>query len=273
MGMSAAQDEFNELFRDKDRQSRHPEDRTASDSDLEEASVPGTFHEGQSDEDDNQPHRSRSRYFVPSLRSDANTGPKGVIADAQAFEQAKRTNQFSQGGTKESAPAPISYLQEAEARYTNGDKSSEDDLERDGFMQRWRQSRLRQLQASTSEKERSRSRNKRVYGTLVAVDADGYLDAIEKVPADTVVVVLIYDNQSAISGMVEKCVRELAKRHNTTRFVKLHYVDAEMEVAGVPAVLAYRGAEKFAGLVPVIDEIPEDADLSASSLENVLKRR
>jgi hypothetical protein len=72
--------------------------------------------------------------------------------------------------------------------------------------------------------------------------------------------------------MVEDCVRELARIHNSTRFVKLHYVEAEMEVAGVPALLAYKGGEKFAGLVPVMDEIPDEEELSARSLGAVLQR-
>lgn len=45
-----------------------------------------------------------------------------------------------------------------------------------------------------------------------------------------------------------------------------------MEVAGVPAVLAYRGGDKFAGLVPVVDEIPEDQALDAKSLAMVLEK-
>lgn len=45
-----------------------------------------------------------------------------------------------------------------------------------------------------------------------------------------------------------------------------------MEPAGVPAIIAYRGGDKFAGLVPVIDEIPDDAELSALTLETVMKR-
>jgi hypothetical protein len=72
--------------------------------------------------------------------------------------------------------------------------------------------------------------------------------------------------------MVEDCVRRLAKQHSSTRFVKLHYEVAEMEVAGVPAMLAYRGGDKFAGLVPVMDEIPDDAELSATTLEMALKK-
>lgn len=54
--------------------------------------------------------------------------------------------------------------------------------------------------------------------------------------------------------------------------MKLHYEDAEMEVAGVPALLAYRGGDKFAGLVPVVDEIPDDAELNAATLGKVLQK-
>lgn len=72
--------------------------------------------------------------------------------------------------------------------------------------------------------------------------------------------------------MVEECVREIARSYTTTRFVQLNYEEAEMEVAGVPAILAYRGGDKFAGLVPVVDEIPEDQELSAKSLAMVLEK-
>jgi hypothetical protein len=54
--------------------------------------------------------------------------------------------------------------------------------------------------------------------------------------------------------------------------VKLHYDDAEMEPAGVPAIIAYRGGDKFAGLVPLINELPDDASLDAPTLETVMKR-
>lgn len=45
-----------------------------------------------------------------------------------------------------------------------------------------------------------------------------------------------------------------------------------MEPAGVPALIAYRGGEKFAGLVPMIDELPDDADVSSLTIENVMQR-
>jgi len=72
--------------------------------------------------------------------------------------------------------------------------------------------------------------------------------------------------------MVDECMRQVAKRNDTVRFVKLHNTDAEMEEEGVPAVLAYKGGEKFAGLVPLLNELPDDSELSAVSLETAFRR-
>lgn len=79
-------------------------------------------------------------------------------------------------------------------------------------------------------------------------------------------------SQSHVSQSIEDCLKALAQKHLDVRFVKLHYQDAEMEPAGVPALLAYRAGDKFAGLVPVMDEMPDDADLSSLTLESVLRR-
>jgi hypothetical protein len=78
--------------------------------------------------------------------------------------------------------------------------------------------------------------------------------------------------QSEVSQLIESCVSTLARTRPSTRFIKLHFAEAEMEPAGVPAIIAYRGGEKFAGLIPVLDEIPDDDDLSPESLEAALKR-
>lgn len=67
-------------------------------------------------------------------------------------------------------------------------------------------------------------------------------------------------------------MREVAKRNDTVRFVKMHGVDAEMDPAVLPAVLAYKRGEKFAGILPLLDELPDDSELSAVSLETCLRR-
>ena len=71
---------------------------------------------------------------------------------------------------------------------------------------------------------------------------------------------------------MEDCLNTLARRYATTRFVKLHHNEAEMDVAVVPAVLAYKGGELFANIMRIVDEIPSGRSLSTDSLELVLRR-
>lgn len=60
-------------------------------------------------------------------------------------------------------------------------------------MMEWRKNRLAELKASAANNRR-RSPTKRHYGRVERVDANGYLDAVEKVGSETIVVVTIYDD-------------------------------------------------------------------------------
>ena len=44
-----------------------------------------------------------------------------------------------------------------------------------------------------------------------------------------------------------------------------------MEHAGIPAILAYRGGEKFVDMVPLMDEVPFTCNV-VTNLEEALKR-
>lgn len=79
---TAAQDEFNELIRDKDREDRHPEDRH-NDSDLSDPESPGAaddyLEKIDTDDELDIPADMRANYYMPNLRSEANTGPKSTL--------------------------------------------------------------------------------------------------------------------------------------------------------------------------------------------------
>ena len=45
-----------------------------------------------------------------------------------------------------------------------------------------------------------------------------------------------------------------------------------MDIAAVPAIIAYKDGEIIANLVSLIDEIPLGEDMSAGSLETLLRR-
>jgi hypothetical protein len=207
MTTTAAQDEFNELMRDKGREDRHPEDRH-DDSDHSEPDSPGAaddyLEKIDTDDELDLPRDMRSNnYYMPSLRSEANTGPKGVIADAQAFEQAKKqAKRFTWKKTQSEQP------QYNVTAWHDKDASSEEDGE-DSFMKEWRAARLRELQ-NVGQRIRSRtnSPSRRVYGNFPLVDAEGYLDALDKSSPETTVVVFVYSNE-VCSQSDNACVQPL----------------------------------------------------------------
>lgn len=214
MSDSAARDEYDALFDLDKRGSKHPEDQddkfsaSLARSDDEDTKYgKGNLREKkktpESEDEDDAPSSSkmRSRYFLPRgshLSSNANTGPKGVIADAYAFETAKETAKKSRRlsflpGKRVSSfkptPPPAQYRREPE-------KSEGSEEEDDDFMQEWRQARLRELQqaAIPGQEARRHSPSGRRWGTVQTVDGEAFLDAVEKSPKDAVVVTLIYDD-------------------------------------------------------------------------------
>lgn len=205
---SAAQDEFNELMRDKERRTTHPEDDNddaRSFLNLSDEDEDRTPPASTADPDDYPPRASTSsaRHVIPRTRYGANTGPKGVISDAQHFRDSRRNHMTSQRSSMSSVAAPVQDHRTMWSRdhpqLEKQPESDEEDFDLDegdtDFMHKWRQSRLKELQnGGTGSKMHSRGRSRRLYGGMPTVDGEGYLDAVENSSADTVVVVYIYDD-------------------------------------------------------------------------------
>jgi len=75
-----------------------------------------------------------------------------------------------------------------------------------------------------------------------------------------------------INHEVEACMQDVAKRNDTVRFVKMTGDDAEIDNDVLPAVLAYKGGDKFASLLPLLNELPDDSELSPISLETAFRK-
>jgi hypothetical protein len=192
--MAAAKDEFSELMRNKDRRTRHPEDDDArsflnmSDEDDNDVTPPATAVQ-------DAPRSSTST--IPSRRYGANTGPKGVISDAQDYRDSRRSQRSSMRSTSSFA-AHTSNLKDIPTMEKSIDEGDEHELDPDdenSFMKKWRQSRLRELHHGLkSSKLHENGSKTRLFGKLTMVDPDGYLDAVEGSGPDTVVIVYIYDD-------------------------------------------------------------------------------
>jgi hypothetical protein len=262
---NTAQEEADQFFGQKEHYSSHPEDRLETDSLSKHSSEPKEDYRSDQDDDEDTLHHQSNKmattanYHIPNTRFNANTGPKGVIADAQSFNLAKRStfrktlNSFANTLSSKPAQTPVAVS-------SRGSISEEDSDEE--FMREWRQNRIQELTERSNASVRRKSPSQHTWGTVEDVDAVGYLDAIEKVKGDVIVVVCIYDPESITSLEVEDMLGTIAYKHTTTRFVKMHHEIAEMTEVEVPALLAYRGGDVF---VTISDARPE-------GLETTLRR-
>ncbi|RAH53593.1 phosducin [Aspergillus piperis CBS 112811] len=273
--MSSAQDEFNQLINNnREKFSSHPEDR---DNDSVHSSDASSDHDEPqfSDAEDTSSamhSRNPSSYRVPNTVFDANTGPKGVIADAQAFERARKSSfrrtllgvaGLDRSHYNKSVNDDATLLQNSSP--PDGSSASDDE---ERFLHQWRAARMQEMQARSLRKPSPR---RKLYGSVDIVDAVGYLDAIEKVTSGTVVVVCVYDPESTTSSIVEDSLNTIARRQPTVHFVKLHHEIAEMDHIEAPALLAYKDGDVFATIVEILRQIPKGRSCSADSLEDLLR--
>ena len=205
MSTTAAQDEIDALFASRDFHLRtHPEDAASDSSNPPSDDEAANAHFSDEDRDPSAASHSKnmpsSVYHIPnSTTFDANTGPKGVIADAKSFDRARKRGfrqtlyAFSESVfDKYKSPSPPAVTM-TESNSSHDSSADEDD----DFMREWRAKRMTELSSVNRQERRTRrqSPSKRRYGYMTTVDAIGYLDAVEKVAADTMVVVCIFDEE------------------------------------------------------------------------------
>jgi len=194
---TAAQEEFDSIFTHSDRPTHHPEDRS-DDEDEEEIDEETTYKQSKIAETMRQPiYNDRSvplRLPPPSFDSGRTTGVKGVIADARSFEAAKREGTWKAKLHITQAHGQEKKLQRRRNREADSCLVREDVGDEEEFLEQWREARRREMMREGNDiRNRRTSPSIRRYGRFDEVDALGYLDAIEKVGRETVVVVFVYD--------------------------------------------------------------------------------
>ncbi|RQM06321.1 hypothetical protein DH86_00001122 [Scytalidium sp. 3C] len=272
-----------------------------SDSGTHPADKDDYRHDGEnSDRDEDDEHRAaqidatlnmpvfdkRSLRLPPrDFDQGRTTGVKGVIADARAYEEARRNNFAREMGyeRKTSRSAGANRGKKTMSTFFNDKGEGSDSEEEDHivigdddeeFMERWRQARRLELEKEGNDiRNRRTSPSVRKYGRFDEVDALGYLDAIEKVGRATVVVVFVYDHECEVSQLINDALAPLVAQHPMVHFVKIHYEQIDFDNAGVPAILAYRNqGDLIANLTYIIDHIPEDEVFDSAAMESILRK-
>lgn len=209
-----AQEEFNSIFlKNSDNDQVHPEDRDDDHHAHSSGDEEDRFRASQIDAAMRMPTNDRTagadiKLPPPSFDAGRTTGVKGVIADARAYENARRgkwrdrvhrARQSVFGFSTESKK--MQYSDRSSEADSDGSVTDPDEA---AFLEQWRESRRRELEADTAKgnsvRNRRTSPSVRTYGRLDEVDALGYLDAIEKVGRETVVVVVVTDSEVRVAN-------------------------------------------------------------------------
>jgi hypothetical protein len=314
---TAAQEEFDNIFTRSSHPTQHPEDRSDNEGE-DEIDEETAYKQGKIAETMRQPvYHNRStplRLPPPSFDSGCTTGVKGVIADARSFEAAKREGAWKGKVQVTAAPSQEKkqYLQRGRNRKGETYLVDEDASDDGEFLEQWREARRKEMMREGSDiRNRRTSPSIRRYGRFDKVDALGYLDAIEKVGRETVVVVFVYDaevcspcpihprshallrmfcsikyctyrtqklttppqTQCPVSQVIESALSALVPANPAIHFVKVSFDEIEFDNAGVPAILAYRNqGDLFANLTYVVDQIPENTPFDTTAVKDVLRK-
>ncbi|KAK3196672.1 hypothetical protein K4F52_000016 [Lecanicillium sp. MT-2017a] len=283
---TAAQEEFNDLV-DKNASAgrdaaRHPEDRDDPELQPEQdLSEEESYRNAQIDAAMRMPTGAAELNLPPaSFDSGRFTGVKGVIADARSYETARKSKWMDRA--RNARRSILGFAGVGNGHSTNGSKSESEtddearsDEDEETFLSQWRESRRRELESEVNRAVRTRktSPSVRIYGRLDEVDALGYLDAIEKVGRETVVVVFVYDHECEVSATIEDALLPLVKANTAVHFVKVHYEEIEFDNAAVPTLLAYRNqGDLFANLTGIIEMMPPDDYFDSDALAQILQR-
>jgi hypothetical protein len=248
---TAAQEEFDTLVSRAsrgDRLASHREDRHYNEEDKDEEDDESRYRQEKIDEAMRTPvfDNGLMGRLPPRAFDDGKaTGVKGVIADARNYVESKREGWRSQSVPGRKTSPSRSRINKSNAKggekqgdghrhHSDSDGEEDEDEE---FLSQWREARRRELLLGEGingaaggndiRNKRRTSPSLRRFGRFDEVDAVGYLDAIEKVGRETVVVVFVYDDAVCLSqphplalgplalGLLSLPPRDANSKHNS----------------------------------------------------------
>ncbi|KAG0361758.1 hypothetical protein BGZ54_008983 [Gamsiella multidivaricata] len=214
----------------------------------------------------------------PERDTGANTGPKGVIADQKyhhrqqlqerlSFQQAHNARMLAR------APTTTTYLQDMEReRQEKKEKGLLDeddgndtivvDADEKAILERIRGNRLRDMTWATKTGVAGSAglASKKVFGSLMEMNAAQYVSAIDTEKKDVTVIIHIYSERNAACKKLDGYLIQLAGRYATTKFIRIKAPEVDFDEEVCPTVLVYRAGDLIANLVMITYELSEDYD-------------
>jgi len=232
-----------------------------------------------SEDEDEQPGPSVAAPPPPTAGAGGgvtNTGPKGVIQDWQRFKQLEAEKRAEDEAERVALMKKLSMscrtdAEDVEARERERKAQEEmDNLfdEDDEFLKDFMRKRMEEIMDKNVS-------TKPAYGKVVDLQDDGhFLQAVDNVEKNVVVVVYLTDEQAPGCDAIDGCLVNIAKDYDHIKFCRLRVsavagcLSSRFKDKGVPAILAYKGGEQIISLIRITDKLGED--FFADDLEGFL---
>ncbi|KAF9214800.1 hypothetical protein BGZ59_002939 [Podila verticillata] len=230
----------------------------------------------------------------PERESGANTGPKGVLADQKYHHQQQLQERLSSRQAYNArmlakAPTTTTYREdqmrmlqekkaqglldsddEAKLKAELGDEDALDKLlnndeDEKTVLERIRGNRLKDMSASWASKPGDGGgggglMGKKMFGSLMEMNAAQYVSAIDGEKKDVTVVIHIYSEFNPACKRLDDCLILLAARYATTKFIRIKAREVDFDEEVCPTVLVYRAGDLIANLVMITFELSQEYD-------------
>eukprot|EP01128_Nolandella_sp_AFSM9_P000254 TRINITY_DN10426_c0_g1_i1.p1 TRINITY_DN10426_c0_g1~~TRINITY_DN10426_c0_g1_i1.p1 ORF type:complete len:274 (-),score=76.34 TRINITY_DN10426_c0_g1_i1:1180-2001(-) len=192
----------------------------------------------------------------------SNTGVKGVLSD---YQSAKHSMQQHQASEREQQQRLVAGTGATIVSSDDDDFLFADD---DDIMERMMAERLREMEKMGSVERANVDQvvsavvSQSHYGSVFDLTQADFVEAIDQTPANTSVIIHLYEDYIAPCIRINAILTPLAGRYPRTKFCRIRskVAQAGFDEVGLPVLLVYRGGELVRSFVHVTDDLPSHFD-------------
>ncbi|XP_071815519.1 phosducin-like protein isoform X1 [Apostichopus japonicus] len=188
------------------------------------------------------------------------TGPKGVIQDWRRYKQLETEKRKEQADERSELAKRLALTcRTYDDDLKDKEKDELEELENldldDAFLRQYREQRMREMTQHLVK-------NRPVFGSVIELTRENYVDAIDNEKKTVCVVVHVYGNATPGCDAMDGCFQCLAQEYPNVKFCRA--AASAMQVShsfcrnGLPAILVYKGGQLVGNFIKVTDQLGHD---------------
>ncbi|XP_064632942.1 phosducin-like protein [Lineus longissimus] len=188
-----------------------------------------------------------------------NTGPKGVINDWRRFKQLENEKR---DGAEEEKLELMKKLSITCRSHLDDQKEAQKDDEFMAMINEMEDEFLEQYRAKRMEEMRRAYENQPMFGKVLQLRKEQFLDAIDKEKPQVTVIIYLYEDGIPACKAMSGCLACLAMEYPRVKFCRIKASEAKLSykfsAMGVPALLVYKSGELIGNFVRISNELGDD---------------